>query len=223
MREIRSGQEPRELARRRESTPGFNYSSISGSLKSTIKSSLISEQRELCGYTGIRIAINTSHIEHIRPQKHFRDGEDVQYVNMLACYPGSESSYTGFGAVKKGSWPTPGELHLFVTPRGPCESRFTFELFGKVRPSNPSDSAAVETIEKLNLNHPDLVNRRKDRIQGTLRYTQVQKLDLKSARKRLQNLNAAEEGHAALEEFCFALKQVLSDYIARLEKTQMRT
>lgn len=191
----------------------YGYDLIPGDLKAEIKDALIAEQRGLCAYTGISIDPTRSHIEHLRPQAHCRRGrEDVDYHNMVACFPGSKHGYVPFGAVRKGNWPSPAELYLFVSPRSPgCESRFRFNLRGKISAAE-DDGAACETIRRLGLDHKQLEDLRREAIDATL-----DGLDLRSARRRLSSLEQAEQAGGPLEPFCFALKQALHKHIRRLE------
>ncbi len=191
----------------------YGYDLIPGDLRAEIKDALIAEQRGLCAYTGIRIDASDSHIEHMLPQAHCQRGQgDVDYHNMAACFPGPNSGYVPFGAVRKGNWPSPAEQYLFVSPRSPgCESRFAFNMRGKISAAE-NDEAARETIHRLGLDHKRLEDLRKEAITATL-----DGLDLKSARKRLTGLEHAENAGGRLEPFCFALKQALDKHIRRLE------
>ncbi|MHB1558246.1 MAG: retron system putative HNH endonuclease [Isosphaeraceae bacterium] len=191
----------------------YDYDLIPGDLKAEIKDALIAEQRGLCAYTGISIDAARSHIEHLLPQAHCQRGqEDVDYHNMVACFPGRNHGYVPFGAVEKGNWPSPAEICLFVSPRSPgCESRFRFNLRGKVSTAE-DDEAARETIRRLGLDHKRLEELRRAAIDATL-----DGLDLRLARRRLSGLEQAEQAGGRLEPFCFALKQALHKHIRRLE------
>ncbi len=52
----------------------YGYRLVPGELLAEIKNSLIAEQQGLCAYTGIRIDVGRSHIEHLLPQKHCQRG-----------------------------------------------------------------------------------------------------------------------------------------------------
>lgn len=191
----------------------YDYDLIPSERKAEIKDELIAEQRGLCAYTGIRIDAARSHIEHLLPQAHCQRGrEDVDYHNMVACFPGSNHGYVPFGAVRKGNWPSPAELYLFVSPRLPgCEGRFRFNLRGRISAAD-DDEAARETIRRLGLDHKQLEDLRREAIDATL-----DGLDLRSARRRLSGLEQAEQAGGELEPFCFALRQALHKHIRRLE------
>jgi hypothetical protein len=124
MREISGGEEPHAMTEWRLGTPGVGYNDMSSDLREAVKSALVAEQRELCAYTGLRVGADSSHIEHLTPQRHCAAGEDIQFGNMVACYP-APGEFAHFGAIRKADWPSPGEQHLFVSPRSPgCEKRF---------------------------------------------------------------------------------------------------
>jgi uncharacterized protein (TIGR02646 family) len=198
----------------------YGYDLIPGEIRMEIKNALIDEQRGLCAYTGISINGGRSHIEHLLPQAHCRRGqEDVAYGNMVACYPEPGGGYVPFGALLKGNWPSPAEQHLFVSPRSSaCERRFSFNLRGKFSAAE-GDEAANVTIKRLGLDNRRLEELRKVAIDATLRWhgKNVPLLDLPSARRRLTQLENAENVGGRLEPFCFALKQALRKHIQRLE------
>lgn len=190
----------------------YGYDLIPGDLRAEIKDALIVEQRGLCAYTGLRLDASRSHIEHLLPQAHCLDGEDVEYRNMVACYPAPTQPYVPFGALRKADWPSPAERHLFVSPRSAdCEARFLFSIRGKISVAE-ADEAAEETVRRLGLDHKRLEALRESAITETLH-----RLDLPSARRRLAGLLQAEEAGGRLEPFCFALKQALGKHIRRLE------
>ncbi|MCA9182201.1 MAG: TIGR02646 family protein, partial [Planctomycetales bacterium] len=201
MREISGGSEPPALTQWKLGTPGVGYGDLPSELRDLLKRSLIDEQRELCAYTGIRIGIESSHIEHLTPQSHCVSGQDVSYRNLVACYPAPGVS-AEFGAVRKANWPSPAQQHLFVSPRSSeCEARFSFDTTGRIQAANEADVAARETILKLGLDSQPLVRRRKQAIDATLqvRGQGPASLDAKSARKRLSKLEAAESIPGRLE------------------------
>jgi uncharacterized protein (TIGR02646 family) len=188
-------------------------------VRENVKQSLIAEQKELCAYTGLRIEMFTSHVEHLIPQEHCTNGLDITYHNMVACYPGPGAS-APFGAVKKRNWPSPGEQHLFVSPcSSGCETRFSFSLSGTIRSASANDNAAMETIRRLSLDHKALDRYRKEAIDATLerRGHGPASLDIKSARKRLAQLIQSETTFGSLQPFIFVLKQALQRHIRRIE------
>jgi uncharacterized protein (TIGR02646 family) len=223
MREISRQEEPTRFTEWRAGSQNdinYGYGLIPNDINSQIKHALIEEQRGLCAYTGIGINANRSHIEHLLPQTQCRRGqEDVAYANMVACYPGTNSTYVPFGALLKANWPSREEQHLFVSPRSAgCERRFTFSLRGRISAAG-HDEAAAETIKRLGLDNRRLEALRNEAIDATLNRKggNPTLLDLASARRRLTSLEDAESAGGKLEPFCFALKQALRKHIQRLE------
>lgn len=217
MKWIQKRNEPQELTEwraRYAKDVNFHYRLIDHDTRKAIINSLLQEQGWLCAYTGRRIAANTCHIEHVKAQEHCTRAETVTYTNMVACYPAPNPKHkTPYGAEQKGSWPDPSERHLFVSPLDQaCESRFIFKLQGDVI-SRKGDEAATVTIQKLNLDCPELKTARKAAIQGTLGKTNDLSID--KARKHLKKLQSQQDGQ--LDEFCFVLVQALNKHIARLE------
>ena len=216
------------MARAAQSDINYGYDLVPGEIRKGIKNALIDDQRGLCAYTGIRITADRSHIEHLLPQSHCHRGqEDMSYGNMVACYPEPGSAYVPYGALRKASWPSRAEQHLFVSPRSAgCEQRFMFSLRGKISAA-ARDEAAAETIKRLGLDNKRLEALRNEAIDATLNRKggNPSLLDLVSARRRLTSLEHAEMTGARLEPFCFALKQALHKHIQRLEsirKTKQR-
>lgn len=225
MRQIQKNSEPHSLTQFRaafQSDPNFGYGLIDTDLRGEIRRALVLEQRSICAYTGRRIDEHSCHIEHLKPQVHCRNGEDVLYSNMVACVPAPNAPRLPYGAHRKGSWPDPAQTPFFVSPLHSCEARFSFTIRGEIQVANNSDQAARETIARLGLDHSRLTQLRKAAIDATLGVHPKGpgSLDLAKARKRLAGLIRAESTNGALEPFCFALKQALEKHIKRLEAIQ---
>ena len=93
MKYIRKGPSPRELRewfKPAEDGRRINrgYDDMPTNVKNAVKERLLDEQGGLCCYTGMRVSLQNSHIEHFKPQKLCTDHEDVDYMNLLAAYPG---------------------------------------------------------------------------------------------------------------------------------------
>lgn len=213
MRWIQKQGEPRQLAEWRLSfrtgdDPNYNYKSLPSDLKKLIVESLLREQGWLCAYTGRHIEENGCHVEHVKAQKHCERGEDVDYHNLVACYPAGVHERAAYGAHAKEGWPAPVEKHLFVSPLvAGCEARFRFNYRGKV---TAADEAARKTIEKLRLDHPALIELRRQAIRGTMQ-PRGQYLNVGQARRVLAKYETEATGK--LPPFLFALKQALRRHI----------
>lgn len=190
-----------------------------------VEEGLFDEQGGLCAYTGMKLQPSTGprpegfHLEHLIPQMYCEYGQDADYGNLVGCWPppncGFEPSY---GARKKGSWPSPAERHLFVSPLdSSCSRRFRFDHRGAISAAMPGDQAAATTIEKLGLDDPSLTDLRAHAIRGAL-----SQIKLKDARRLLREIEADTEkldrGESVrLRRFSFAIQQALAREIRKLE------
>lgn len=199
-----------------------NFNRLTGDLKEIIKLSLLDEQRYLCAYTGHSIDLSNSHIEHLKPQNYCTNGEDVEYNNFVACYPGIDpKTAKTVGCPKaKDNWPSPEEKHQFVSPLDKsCENRFCYRYNGKVRATNDTDDAAKKTIDKLSLNNDLLCDYRKRAILGTLSPTRTKKISINEAKRIFERLKKTElEQVDKLKSFHFVITQVLDNYIKSSQK-----
>jgi uncharacterized protein (TIGR02646 family) len=219
MRQIAISPEPSELATWRLNTPGVGYSQVPSKLRELLKESLLKDQRGLCAYTGIRIEAENSHVEHLIPQTHCKDNQDIQYSNMVACYPAPDQGCQ-FGAKKKDCWPDSSQTVLFVSPRSNgCEARFQFDEQGRISPASVTDNAAGETIEKLGLGDNYLVALRKTAIKAVLLFKGIP-LDKNQTNRKIAALNRKEEDGGTLDAFSFALKQVLNKHLLKINRIQ---
>jgi len=198
--------------------PNFDYASFPGEVKEELKAKLLGEQGFICAYTGLRIFDEKSHIEHLIPQKtcfaESRPELTVDYANMVACFPGSGDSEPCFGARYKDAWPSSVERPYFLSPTdSTCPGRFVYKRDGGVSAANPTDTAASETIDHLNLRHPSLISRRREALFALFQLPNGRPLTKTMLRKRLESVKAMKDGR--LEEFCFAKEQVLRQKIEK--------
>lgn len=181
-----------------------------------LKSTLLQEQGWLCAYTGRSIDSKSSHVEHIKPQCRCIEWEDVEYRNVVACFPadGGDTSH-GYGAPVKASW---WDEQRFVSPiSDECERRFRFTWGGHIHPSPNDHEGAAETIVVLGLDKASLQQLRKARIDGFFGFgsrTKTRPLSIKDAETALANIER-RDNNGRLQEFCFVLKQLLPKYIAQ--------
>lgn len=219
MRRIRKTPEPRTLGEwraRSQSDLNFGYSLLPAEVRDVVVESLVSEQGWLCAYTGCRIDQSRCHVEHVKAQAHCQHGEDVAYDNLVACHPAPNTGEAAYGAHPKRDWPPPQEKYLFVSPLDDgCEERFQFNLRGEIQPADPNDAAAVTTIRKLRLDHPELTKLRKEAIGATLERSSLP--SVADARRRLAQLERSLPSGIQLDPYCFALKQALRKHITRIE------
>ena len=210
---------PQSLTRWREENRDLNhsYGDLCGTeAHAALKNKLLEEQGSICAYTGRAIEATTSHVEHLKPRNKCEDWEDVDYRNVVACFPadGGDMSH-GYGAPVKAGW---WDGNLFVSPlANDCERRFKFVWSGHVY-ANPEDhQGAKKTIEVLGLDNARLRALRKSRIDGFFGFgsrTRSKPLSVAEARTALGNIGQLD-GNGRLQEFCFALKQLLPKFIAQ--------
>lgn len=222
MRRISKTHPPKKLKDWRDANKDTNhaYRDLLGTdTHRALKSKLLEEQGWLCAYTGRTISENLSHIEHLKPQSACAEWEDVEYRNVVACFPagGGDISH-GYGAPFKANW---WDQHQFVSPLSlDCERRFRFAWSGHMHP-NPSDNAAAKaTIENIRLDADPLRRLRKKTIDGFFGYgarTRNRPLSIEQAKVALERIDRAESD-GRLREFCFVLKQLLPKYIENLGK-----
>lgn len=188
------------------------YKDMTAVVKDELRNRLIKEQFYLCAYTGINISDFNFHIEHIYPRnlsKINKTREDVDYFNVLACYPAAKyKDDCYFGANKKDEW---WDKAKFISPLDPsCAAKFIFNWSGKISPFS-GNVAATETIKVLALDHSQLNSLRKASIDSFFGFDRGTSITKTQARKLLVKIDEPEGGR--LRPFCFVLKQLLEKYV----------
>ena len=178
---------------------------------------LVEEQAGLCAYTMKSILQSEgkwqAHIEHILPRTRHAN-ESVTWGNLVACIP-QPGAHCPYGAVQKDAYDPADKL--FVKPtQGGLNSHFRYRENGEVDALTPAAKATVDE-KVLNLNHSELVNDRKAKIQAAI----ARKPSATEARRRAQELRKKDRaGH--LEPYCEAVAQVLEAYARRVEARVVR-
>lgn len=215
-----------------------------------LRCALLQQQHYLCAYTLIRLkkpqecsadyqTRESCHIEHILPQTrgelvekkrsgeevkevvNFTPGEDIDFHNMVACYPPSQhKTHCDFGAQHKDHY-DPYDNPLFLSPLTPSvESHFSFFSDGRIEAKT---ERGRETISALRLDHDELCYRRKSVITGAI-YPKGSNRDPISAsearRLAVDVLHPAPDGR--LREFCIAIHQVALWHANKLEQRARR-
>jgi hypothetical protein len=202
MRFIAKQHEPRELLQwkaENAETPHILKYGGGGFPMEQVRQALLSEQSHLCAYTmkPLRTPADCAkrgndtrdacHIEHVRPQSRRVEGEDIDYQNMVACFPPSlHEQACEFGAKYKDDFdPVTGRYLVrhrmnkakhevealalrgqFVSPlTQQVENHFAYSRNGEM--AGTTDSGKL-TVAVLNLNHVHLVNDRRAAIKGAL-------------------------------------------------------
>ena len=225
MKYIRKGLPPEELQEWFDGQPvvdgrriNCGYNDMPSNVKNAVKENLLREQGRLCCYTGLPIDLENSHIEHLKSQSLCTDHEDVAYTNLLAACPGSSEGRYPFGAHAKDDW---YDEQLLVSPlHQRCETQFRFEQFGAVNSSDEQDAAALETIERLRLNHPSLNDMRRDAIAEAL-FPDEPPLERDQLQRLIERLYSRDT-NGRFPAFCFVIKAVAQDLLRRAERERNR-
>lgn len=232
MRSIAKAHQPQELIGWRAANAAAPQNLVYGDggfPSEAVRRSLLQEQYHLCAYTLRRLKTaaeceengvdtrSSCHIEHILPQCLKVPGADVDYQNMVACYPSSQSRVAcEFGAhVKRSFDPRTGG---FVSPLSPvADSHFKFDDRGGVQGET---AVGVSTIAILKLDHPTLVNDRAAFIQGYLR-PKGKKLTAHAARRLAQEIMGAD-ANGRMPAYCVAIAQAAIRHAIREERRAAR-
>lgn len=228
MKHIQKGGAPQEYVvwcRRVRGTPTEDFRSLKNPEKGSLHETLLQEQGWLCAYTMRRVNKASSHIEHIKPEslcRLARAGSDLDYENLVACFPrdGMEGKYR-YGAQKKGDW-WDDDGHDFVSPlQQNCETRFRFDIDGNIEAVD-NHPAAVNTIRVLALDHHSLTE---DRKRVILEYVFGETgRDPLSKAQALRAINEIlqRDGRYRFREFCVVIRNALVEYLGQLAKRANR-
>lgn len=136
-----------------------SFDNMASDVKEKLKASLIKEQRGICCYCESKLIKNDSHIEHFRPQERFQE-LSLDYNNLFcSCQSNLKKGDPRHCGNAKGEW---FDEELLISPLSPdCASHFCYTADGHVFPANSTDAAAKETIKRLALDCPKLVDSRK--------------------------------------------------------------
>ncbi len=106
------------------------------------------EQGYLCCYCERRLLENDSHIEHLRPQSD-PTVDPLDFGNLLCS---CQKELLPREPRHCGNAKANCDLAMLVSPLdSACEKRFSFTSDGYIQPADATDSAAVRTIEQLQL------------------------------------------------------------------------
>ncbi len=210
---IANQREPAEFREwRRQNAKGVNYSydSLPGDVKRAVRLTLIKDQKYLCAYTMKKIWLEKSHIEHVKPQSKHREF-DLDYRNMLACFPGDREGMVPYGATYKKD-----SAIEILNPHDPIvDDEFRYASNGEIIGNS---ELARQTIEVLNLNHEQLCADRRHIMQRWKK----QLVETKSGEARCQRILEDYETADQLPEYYGVIRQVLSDHAQHQAKRAQR-
>jgi uncharacterized protein (TIGR02646 family) len=222
---IQKAAEPPLLRRWKKANAGtahqLNYANIPGPAREELRIRLLHEQGHLCAYTMRRIeAIGDGHIEHISPQSRHPE-KDVDYDNMLFCFPGAQRAQCDYGALRKVNEDVMSANFVCPLDRS-CEIRLSYGFNGEVKAASASDAAALHTIELLNLNHSELVALRRSAVQGLLLFRRAGRVISATKARRMAREVMQANGAGHFEPFCVAVRQVAELYAKQSESRAAR-
>lgn len=165
MKRIIKGTEPASFSQWKERanadwTPV--YPDLQNLEKRELHGSLLQEQNFFCCYCGQKTGLDSSHIEHFRPQEHYPELA-LDHANLHAsCLRETKPGNPLHCGHHKGNW---FDEQGFIAPtEETCEQRFRYLLTGDIQPAVPEDDAASRMIEVLALDIAYLNQRREEAI-----------------------------------------------------------
>jgi uncharacterized protein (TIGR02646 family) len=137
------------------------YANLQNPQKQELHASLLREQGRTCCYCGREIDLDTSHIEHFRPQ-HPYIALSLDYENLFAsCIRETDPGSPLHCGHLKGNW---FDEQSYISPLDQdCELQFSYTLDGQIISQTP---AASTMIDVLGLGKTFLGARRNDALAG---------------------------------------------------------
>lgn len=209
---------------------GQNYTDLPGKIKDILLKGLLEEQGFICAYTLRHIVSVTSHVEHIKPEGLLRQedklngtkGSDLDYSNMVACFPRNEhKSHIAYGAKKKDGWWENDGVDFISPLIKKCEASFQFNIKGVIT-AKSNQRSAKKTIEVLGLDHPSLTDDRRRVIHEYIYGPDGQEpLNLKKTEIEILNVLKRKEDNKYYE-FCIPIRDALLEHKKTLLKIAKR-
>ncbi|WP_122279813.1 retron system putative HNH endonuclease [Pseudomonas syringae group genomosp. 3] len=140
------------------------YPTLQNPQKRELHNCLLQEQQFSCCYRGREIELDSSHIEHFRPQENYLPLA-LEYSNLHAsCLRETKPGNPLHCGHHKSNW---FDETLHISPLADdCEQRFRYLLNGKIQSNPPEDLPATTMIGKLALDIAYLTRRRQEAITG---------------------------------------------------------
>lgn len=233
MRHIVKSEEPRALLNWKSAnraTPQNLVYGEAGFPREAVRQALLAEQYHLCAYTMKRLftaqecravdkdTAHACHVEHVLPQSRGNAEETIDYRNMVACFPPSDSKIAcGYGAHAKASYDPDGKP--FISPLEPAaELHFRFDRYGGVEGVTP---AGRETVKVLRLNHKLLELERAEVIGKALEPKPGKQLSAAQARSLAETI-LQPDAKGCLAPYCVAVSQAALAYAEREDRRAAR-
>lgn len=181
------------------------YDDLRGAPKTAVKTALMAEQGYICCYCQRRLTDDDSHIEHFRPQSD-PAVDALDFSNLLcSCQNQLKKGVPRHCGNLKGDW---FDNTLLVSPLDAgCEDRFAFTGDGLIKPRQPADVEAAETISRLGLDIPKLNSMRESAIEPFLDDT-LSEADM----KQFVNGYLQKDGAERFSEFWGTIRYLFGGY-----------
>jgi uncharacterized protein (TIGR02646 family) len=183
-----------------QQTPNYNYANLQNPQKRELHQSLLNEQGKICCYCQRQIALNSSHIEHLKPQSLYPE-ESLTYENLLASCQGEDdpSRKPVHCGHKRQNEP------LLITPLDvDCEQLFVYTDDGQILANPNSMKPIAEMIELLGLNIPKLQRMRK----GAIANLKLEELTPEEIQRLIEGFSRRSEA-GDFQEFCTVILSIL--------------
>jgi uncharacterized protein (TIGR02646 family) len=169
MRAFTKQQPPTELSAWRPNTHSWNDFVQDVVAYTAVKTTLITEQQQLCRYCENRLVEDACHIEHIQP-RHGPSGDPARtfdYANLACSCNGGSDANRHCGHYKGHKY----DRNRFIIPSVEASAPlFSYTVEGQVGNAPGLNTVEQErvhyTIETLNLNCPRLANMRRSHAKG---------------------------------------------------------
>ncbi len=212
MKHIQKGEEPESFASwKKLATENWTptYDDLRGEVKTDLHHSLLREQGYICCYCGMGIAVDNSHLEHLKPQRYYQSLA-LEYRNLLAsCQRESKKDEPVHCGKKKDDW---YDEQLMVSPlEANCADFFRYQGSGEILPTDEADKkdAAAKTIDKLGLDIDKLKAMRRKAIDGIL--MNIEELTDEDIQKMVQGCEKPD-ANGQYTPFCGAITYILKHY-----------
>lgn len=212
MKHIQKGEEPESFAScKKLATENWTptYDDLRGEVKTDLHHSLLREQGYICCYCGMGIAVDNSHLEHLKPQSYYQSLA-LEYRNLLAsCQRESKKDEPVHCGKKKDDW---YDEQLMVSPlEANCADFFRYQGYGEILPTDEADKkdAAAKTIDKLGLDIDKLKAMRRKAIDGIL--MNIEELTDEDIQKMVQGCEKPD-ANGQYTPFCGAITYILKHY-----------
>jgi len=189
-----------------------SYSNLQNPQKKILHQALLDEQARVCCYCGRSISLETSHIEHFRPQENYPHLA-LDFMNLHAsCIRETRPGAPLHCGHAKGSG---FDEAMHISPLDPeCERRFVYALDGAILASDAEDAAAVYMRDLLRLDIP-FVQTRRQAVLAAVFDTGFLASVTDDELQRLASAFRTSDANSALEDFGHVLARFAEQLAGR--------